>query len=82
MIEKLKATKKSCPMMGGTPCRGADCMLWRWATVEQLGAAIHERIRLDDGVGSDPINFVDEWSDSNAKIEGFCGLGGVPSVGF
>uniref|UniRef100_UPI0039880C32 hypothetical protein n=1 Tax=Pectobacterium cacticida TaxID=69221 RepID=UPI0039880C32 len=54
-------------------------MMWRWATVEQLGAAIHERARLEDGVGTDPAKFIVEWVNSEESPEGFCGLGGIPS---
>jgi len=70
MISPRDAKKKICPMMKSL-CLGDECMLWRWATVEQLATSVQERIRLDDGVGSDPAKFI---------AEGFCGLVGVPGA--
>jgi hypothetical protein len=72
-----EAKKKHCPMLRA-PCLGQDCMAWRWASVEQLAVAVHNRIRLDDGVGSDPAEFIKEWPNSDKATEGYCGLAGVP----
>ena len=72
------AKDKQCPMLRA-PCLATGCMAWRWASVEQLAVAIHNRIRLDDGVGGSLEKFVAEWPNSDKAPEGFCGLAGTPT---
>ena len=77
MIALKDASNKHCPIMR-TSCVGDKCMMWRWATVEQLAYALNERTKLDDGHGIDIIDFVDKWKDSTSPPEGYCGLAGLP----
>ena len=77
MMTTSEAKQKHCPLINAT-CKGQECMAWRWATVEQLAHGIAERVRLDDGRGIDPAEFIAEWPNTDRPPEGYCGLAGMP----
>ena len=78
MIALKAASNRHCPIIK-TACLGDKCMMWRWATVKQLANAIDERVALDDGIGIDAKQFVNDWGNNTRPPEGYCGLAGVPS---
>lgn len=82
IITELAARKKICPMRASSNCSGGDCMMWRYATKEQVIHGAAENCAYEDGnSASEHVEFYrNEFNEGNfaESFHGYCGLAGIP----
>jgi hypothetical protein len=83
-ISSFDSRKKICPIRNSGNCVGHDCMMWRYATKDQVIRGAAETVAYENGdTALEHVEFFEKEFNSGdfaACLHGYCGLAGTPIV--